>query len=83
MSAAFPPPGLVRIDATVPLRAPWSARLEPGGYVDLRAEMPVLSVLSNCPAELNPATGANAPTPIRAVVWREPGRLPAGQDSGR
>ena len=42
-----------------------------GDYVDLRAEMPVLAVLSNCPEELNPATGANGPTPIRAVVWRE------------
>ena len=42
----------------------------PGDYVDLRAEMPVLAVLSNCPQELNPATGANGPTPVRAVVWR-------------
>ncbi|MDH3668618.1 MAG: urea carboxylase-associated family protein [Paracoccaceae bacterium] len=42
-----------------------------GDYVDLRAEMPVLAVLSNCPEELNPATGANGPTPIRAIVWRE------------
>jgi len=42
----------------------------PGDFVDLRAEMPVLAVLSNCPEELNPATGANGPTPIRAVVWR-------------
>jgi urea carboxylase-associated protein 1 len=42
----------------------------PGDYVDLRAEMPVLAVLSNCPEELNPATGANGPTPVRAVVWR-------------
>jgi len=43
---------------------------QPGDYVDLRAEMPVLAVLSNCPEELNPATGLNGPTPIRAMVWR-------------
>ncbi len=42
-----------------------------GDYVDLRAEMPILAVLSNCPEELNPATGANGPTPIRVVVWRD------------
>ena len=41
----------------------------PGDYVDLRAEMPVLAVLSNCPQELNPATGANGPTPIRVLIW--------------
>ena len=43
---------------------------QPGDYVDLRAEMPVLAVLSNCQEELNPATGLNGPTPIRAMVWR-------------
>ena len=40
----------------------------PGDYVDLRAEMDVLVVLSNCPEALNPATGGQ-PTPIRAVIW--------------
>ncbi len=44
---------------------------KPGDYVDLRAEMPILAVLSNCPEELNPATGANGPTPVRVIVWRE------------
>jgi urea carboxylase-associated protein 1 len=47
------------------------SRSRPGDYVDLLAEMPVLAVLSNCPEELNPATGANGPTPIRVVIWRE------------
>jgi urea carboxylase-associated protein 1 len=42
---------------------------KPGDYVDLRAEMNVLAVLSNCPEALNPATGAQGPTPIRAIVW--------------
>jgi hypothetical protein len=46
------------------------SRSKPGDHVDLRAEMPVLAVLSNCPEELNPATGANGPTPVRVVVWR-------------
>jgi len=47
------------------------SQAQPGDHVDLRAEMPVLAVLSNCPQELNPATGANGPMPVRAVVWRE------------
>ena len=42
---------------------------KPGDYVDLRAEMDVLAVLSNCPEELNLATGDQGPTPIRAIVW--------------
>lgn len=42
---------------------------KPGDYVDLRAEMDVLAVLSNCPEALNPATGDQGPTPIRATVW--------------
>lgn len=41
----------------------------PGDYVDLRAEMDVLAVLSNCPNALNPATGDKGPTPVRAIVW--------------
>jgi urea carboxylase-associated protein 1 len=40
----------------------------PGGYVDLRAEMDVLCVLSNCPQINNPCNGFN-PTPIRVLVW--------------
>ena len=38
-----------------------------GDYVELRAEMNVLAVLSNCPERLNQAAGFN-PTPIRVVV---------------
>lgn len=41
----------------------------PGSYVDLKAEMDVLAVLSNCPQMHNPAAGYN-PTPIRVMVWR-------------
>jgi uncharacterized protein len=40
----------------------------PGGCVDLRAEMDVLCVLSNCPQINNPCNGFN-PTPIRVLVW--------------
>jgi urea carboxylase-associated protein 1 len=39
----------------------------PGSYVDLRAEMDVLVVLSNCPQMHNPCNAYN-PTPIRVIV---------------
>ena len=39
-----------------------------GDYVDLRAEIDVLAVLSNCPEALNNAAGG-APTPIRVIVY--------------
>ncbi len=42
----------------------------PGDYIDLRAEMDVIAVLSNCPQELNPAAGQR-PTPIRAIVFED------------
>ena len=42
-------------------------RSRPGDYVELRAEMDVLAVLSNCPQIYNPANGYN-PTPIRVSV---------------
>jgi urea carboxylase-associated protein 1 len=40
----------------------------PGSFVDLRAEMDVLTVLSNCPQVNNPCNDFT-PTPIRVVVW--------------
>jgi uncharacterized protein len=40
---------------------------KPGDHVDLRAEMDVLAVISNCPQTRNPCNGFN-PTPIRLVV---------------
>jgi urea carboxylase-associated protein 1 len=40
---------------------------KPGDYVELRAEMDVLAVISNCPQTRNPCNGFN-PTPIRVVV---------------
>lgn len=40
-----------------------------GDHVDLRAEMDVLAVISNCPQVNNPAAGGR-PTPIRIQVFR-------------
>jgi urea carboxylase-associated protein 1 len=39
----------------------------PGDYVELRAEMDVLCVISNCPQVNNPCNGFN-PTPIEIVI---------------
>ena len=48
-----------------------------GDYVDLRADLDVLAVISNCPQVHNPCNGFN-PTPIRVVVTEGPtGRTPA------
>jgi urea carboxylase-associated protein 1 len=46
-------------------------RSKAGDYVDLRAEMPVLAVISNCPQVNNPCNDG-APTPIRVIV-HDPG----------
>jgi uncharacterized protein len=40
---------------------------KPGDYVDLRAEMDVLTAISNCPQVHNPCNCFN-PTPIRLIV---------------
>ena len=40
----------------------------PGAHVDLRAEMDLLVVVSNCPQVNNPCNGFD-PTPIRMLVW--------------
>jgi urea carboxylase-associated protein 1 len=44
-------------------------RSKPGDYVDLRAEMNVLAVLSNCPQVNNPVNDFN-PTPVRAILYQ-------------
>ena len=41
---------------------------KPGDYVELRAEMDVLGVISNCPQVNNPCNGFN-PTPIRVLIF--------------
>ena len=40
----------------------------PGKYVELRAEMDVLALISNCPQLNNPCNAYN-PTPIRVLLW--------------
>ncbi|MGG7056180.1 urea amidolyase associated protein UAAP2 [Nitrosomonas sp. ANs5] len=40
----------------------------PGKYVEMRAEMAVLVLISNCPQLNNPCNAYN-PTPIRLLVW--------------
>ncbi len=40
----------------------------PGRYVEMRAEMDVLAVISNCPQLNNPCNGYN-PTPVRLLIW--------------
>lgn len=40
----------------------------PGDFVELKAEMDVLLVISNCPQINNPCNGFD-PTPIRVLVW--------------
>jgi uncharacterized protein len=40
---------------------------KPGDYVVLRAEMPVIVVISNCPQQHNPAAGF-VPTPVEVIV---------------
>jgi hypothetical protein len=39
-----------------------------GKYVELRAEMDTLMVISNCPQLNNPCNGYN-PTPVRVLIW--------------
>ena len=41
---------------------------EPGKYVELRAEMDVIVLISNCPQINNPCN-AYHPTPIRVMLW--------------
>jgi hypothetical protein len=42
---------------------------KPGDYVVLRAEMPVLVVISNCPQRNNPAAGFE-PTPVEMIIGK-------------
>lgn len=40
----------------------------PGKYVEMRAEMDVLVLISNCPQLNNPCNAYN-PTPVRVMIW--------------
>jgi uncharacterized protein len=44
---------------------------KPGSFIDLRAEMNVLVVLSNCPHVLHPST-TYSPKDIQVTVWKSP-----------
>ena len=44
----------------------------PGKYVEMRAEMDVMALISNCPQLNNPCNAYN-PTPDRVLIWR-PGK---------
>ena len=39
-----------------------------GRYVEMRAEMEVIALISNCPQLNNPCNGYN-PTPVRVLIW--------------
>jgi uncharacterized protein YcgI (DUF1989 family) len=39
-----------------------------GRYVEMRAEMDVIVLISNCPQLNNPCNAYN-PTPVRLMVW--------------
>ena len=39
-----------------------------GRYVEMRAEMDVIVLISNCPQLNNPCNAYN-PTPVRVMVW--------------
>jgi hypothetical protein len=41
---------------------------EPGKYVEMRAEMDVIALISNCPQLNNPCNAYN-PTPVRLLIW--------------
>ena len=43
----------------------------PGKYVELRAEMDVLALVSNCPQLNNPCNAYN-PTPVQMLIWDPP-----------
>lgn len=58
----------VRPDGTTAIE---DGRSRAGDYVDLRAEMDLICVVSNCAQTKNPCNGFN-PTPIRIVHWRSP-----------
>ncbi len=42
----------------------------PGKYVEMRAEMDVVVLISNCPQLNNPCNGYN-PTPVEVLVWEK------------
>jgi urea carboxylase-associated protein 1 len=67
-------PANINFFMNVPVRPDGSTEIaeglsEPGDFVDLRADVDVLVVISNCPQLYNPCSGWN-PTPVRLIEWR-------------
>jgi uncharacterized protein len=50
---------------------------KPGSFIDLRAEMNVLAIVSNCPHVLHPST-VYRPKPLQLTIWQSP--TPAADD---
>lgn len=50
----------------------------PGKYVEMRAEMDVRVLISNCPQLNNPANAYN-PTPLRYLIWQDPAGEPGAE----
>jgi uncharacterized protein len=48
----------------------------PGRYVQMRADMDVLVLISNCPQLNNPCNAYN-PTPIRIMIWEAGANIPS------
>lgn len=44
---------------------------EPGKYVEMRAEIDVVALISNCPQLNNPCNAYN-PTPVEVLIWEGP-----------
>jgi hypothetical protein len=44
---------------------------DPGKYVEMRAEIDVLALISNCPQLNNPCNAYN-PTPVEVLIWDSP-----------
>jgi len=44
---------------------------EPGKYVEMRAEIDVVALISNCPQLNNPCNAYN-PTPVQVLIWDGP-----------
>ena len=53
-----------------------------GRYVEMRAEMDVIVLISNCPQLNNPCNAYN-PTPVRVMVWDAPELEPSEHDRRR
>jgi len=55
---------------------------EAGKYVEMRAEMDVICVISNCPQLNNPCNAYN-PTPIQVLIWLGPQAQNRSGSTGR